>query len=164
MSIRSGKGSVDKSHVVAGPPDDEGRWTAGGCVFWRRRARWVYFSVGPGVATDPEQCGGRGLDPIGLAELDEPVLVGAVGARGPERDVEVAVVDRCGEIDGQRQRFTDAVGVGLNGAHNDGGGDSAEGADHVGPLRMGPATLDVFIYGVEVNGVVERVRPGHSDS
>jgi hypothetical protein len=91
-------------------------------------------------------------------------LIGAVGARGPKRDVEIAVGDGRREVDGQRQWLTDAVGVRFNGTQYDGGGDPAERADHVGPLRMGTAVPDVSVDGVKVDGIVERVWWGHADS
>src|ERR1700744_4466235 len=75
----------------------------------------------------------------------------------------IAVGDGRREVDGQRKRLTDAVGLRFDGAQHD-RGDPAERADLVGPLRMGTAAPDVSVDGVEVDGIVERVCWGHADS
>src|ERR1700743_3516634 len=145
-------------------PDDEVARTTGDELFGRRRGRRVRFGTSPGIAADAEHRDRGGCDRAVLTELGNPVLSGAVGARGPKRDVEIAVGDGRCEVDGQRQRLTDAVGLRLDGMHNDGGGDPAERANLVGPLRMGTAAPDVSVDGVKVDGIVERVWWGHADS
>ncbi|GBG37276.1 hypothetical protein NJB14197_02810 [Mycobacterium montefiorense] len=92
-----------------------------------------------------------------LTEFGDPVLSGAIGARRPKRNVEIAVGDGRREVDGQRQWLTDPVGLRLDGTQHDGGGDPAVRADHVGPLGMGTAAPDVSVDGVKVDGIVERV-------
>jgi hypothetical protein len=64
-------------------------------------------------------------------------------------DHEIAVDDRGGEVDGQRQRITEAVRMCLDGVQNGRGGDAPERTDHVGPLGLGLSASTVALDGVQ---------------
>src|SRR6185436_3291121 len=117
---------LNEPHIVKSGPDAAVAWSSGNELFGPRRGRWVRFGTSPGTAADAEHRGRGGCDRAVLTEFGDPVLIGAVGARGPKRDVEIAVGDGRREVDGQRQRLTDAVGLRFDGTQHDGGGDPAE--------------------------------------
>jgi hypothetical protein len=89
------------------------------------------------------------------------MLIGAVGARRPPRDLEVAVGNGRGEIHRQRHRLTQTVGMHLDSAQQGRGGDTAEGAHHVRPLRPSTTPDDIVVDDLESNRAVQSVRVGH---